>query len=169
MGSLSEDVVDGMFRHDLSGLDYLWLDGGYEISNCGAYGDGVAIEDHGGLSAATAAALVASPWPLRGQECRYLRSHAGMTRGAFCKAIGAAPYQVAEWEEAGSELPSGMDTRVREVLAGVLSGSGVTVAPGTRARQPAGARRKLVARHGGGGGAWVAGFVPEPGACDDRR
>jgi DNA-binding transcriptional regulator YiaG len=77
------------------------------------FGEGVAVHDVAGLTAAICGALTKKPAPLTGTELRYLRS-AGMllSQPALGKLMGADGQSVARWEKTG-RVPKWADKLVR--------------------------------------------------------
>ena len=142
MPSLRDAVVDGLFRDGLIGLDYVYLDGGYEISES-EYGEGVSVADDFGLHRAVAGTILRSSLPLRGQELKFLRTLMEMDRHALAGMIGVPARRIEALESTpSSALPPDVDGALRAAASGHLGLAGVAAACRD---MPVGTERALVA------------------------
>jgi len=101
-----------MHHYTDGGLKNVWLVNGYKIHKT-PYGEGVAIDDLDGLSAAICLVLAKKRSPLSGTEFRYIRS-AGMkqSQAGLAKLLGNNEQAVARWEKSG-RVPRWADKLVR--------------------------------------------------------
>jgi putative transcriptional regulator len=111
-----------MYHYTDGGLKNVWLVNGYTVHKT-PYGDGVAIEDLDGLSAAICLALAKKLSPLTGTEFRYIRS-AGMkqSQAGLAKLLGNNEQAVARWEKSG-KVPRWADKLVRLLYLAHAEGS----------------------------------------------
>ena len=101
-----------MYHYTESGLRNVWLTNGYN-KHTTPFGEGVAVHDVDGLTAAICGMLTKKPGLLTGAELRYLRS-GGMllSQPALGKVMGTDAQSVARWEKLG-RVPRWADKLVR--------------------------------------------------------
>jgi putative transcriptional regulator len=80
-----------------SGLDNVWLAGGFEETET-PYGKGVAIHDIDGLHRCIADWLLHKPEPLTGGEFRFLRMELDLSQGTMGGLCGRNERCVRDWE-----------------------------------------------------------------------
>jgi putative transcriptional regulator len=101
-----------MYHYTDGGLKNVWLLNGYSLRKT-PYGEGVVINDLGGLSVVICLALARKPAPLSGIELRYIRSAGLMqSQAGLAKLLGNNEQAVARWEKSG-KVPRWADKLVR--------------------------------------------------------
>src|SRR4051812_49690532 len=88
---------EGAFHYTDSGLDYVFLTDGYKIRET-KRGVSVAIERIDELHDGIAKLIVTMPYPLRGQEVRFLRSMLGYSQEELGRKLGVRRNAVAVYE-----------------------------------------------------------------------
>ncbi len=87
-----------LFRYTDSGLDYIYLVNGYEVT-VGPDGDEYySIKNVDALHSKIAELIVRSPSPIRGQELRFLRSILDLSQAGIAELIGNTRPTIARWE-----------------------------------------------------------------------
>ena len=111
-----------MYHYTDGGLRNVWLANGY-AKHSTPFGDGVAIQDLGGLTQAICTVLTKKPGVLSGVEFRYLRN-AGMllSQPALGKLMGADGQSIARWEKSG-RVPRWADKLIRLLYVAHAEGS----------------------------------------------
>lgn len=111
-----------MFHYTDGGLRNVWLFNGYTVRTT-PYGEGIAIHDAAGLTAAICTALTKKAGVLTGAELRYLRN-AGMllSQPALGKLMGTDGQSIARWEKTG-RVPRWADKLVRLLYVAHADGS----------------------------------------------
>ncbi len=101
------------YHYTMSGLDWVYLEGGYTIHET-PYGTGVAIQDAEGLHEAISMEIVTQPHPIRGQELRFLRSFLDVSQDGMGKIVGLSRVQIARLEgERNKAITSSADRALR--------------------------------------------------------
>ncbi len=114
-----------MYHYNSSGLDNVWLKSGYRVHQT-AYGEGVSIDDVGGLHRMLASRLANKPGPINQKELRFLRVHLNLSQDGLAKLVGVDAQTVSLWERR-KKLPLAAETVVRMlVLEVVKSGTAIT-------------------------------------------
>jgi transcriptional regulator with XRE-family HTH domain len=90
-------MSEGAFHYTDSGLDYVFLTDGYKMRET-KRGVSVAIERIDELHAGIAKFIVTMPYPLRGQEVRFLRSMLGYSQEELGRKLGVRRNAVAVYE-----------------------------------------------------------------------
>lgn len=99
------------------GLGYVWIEG--DVPPRG--GPDQTAPDRDALHSAVAAAILGSPWPLRGVELHWLRCYAEMGATSFARATGMSLPDIVSWEAAEQEaLPADADAFIRGRIASLL-------------------------------------------------
>jgi DNA-binding transcriptional regulator YiaG len=99
------------------GLDYVRLLNGYKVHES-PDGRGVSIDNADGLHEAIARCVVASPFRLRGQEVRFLRSMLDLSQDGLARVLGTKRLTVARWEAKPHGLiPGPADRALRLIYA----------------------------------------------------
>jgi DNA-binding transcriptional regulator YiaG len=101
------------YHYRESGLDNVWLVGGFRIEHDEEYGELLFIEDVPALHGAIARALLDKKSPLTGAEFRFLRKFCELSQGDTAGVIQSNEQSVAKWEKA-RDKPVG--NRPAEVL-----------------------------------------------------
>jgi len=87
-----------MYHYDCSGLDYIYLENGYE-----EFDDGIAIHDMDGLHKAISKLVVDRP-VMKGREFRFLRIEMNLSQIDIAKLFGVSESTVRNWEANRTEL-----------------------------------------------------------------
>lgn len=111
-----------MYHYTDGGLRNVWLANGYTKQKT-PFGEGVAIQDIGGLTCAICTMLTRRAGVLTGAELRYLRT-AGMllSQPALGKLMGTDGQSVARWEKT-SKVPRWADKLARLLYLAHADGS----------------------------------------------
>ena len=88
------------YHYTESGLDSVWLEDGFALTNHPNYGELVSIEDVHGLHRAIGRWLIGQPRKLTGAEFRFLRVELDMSQRALGHFLGVTEQAVAKWEKA---------------------------------------------------------------------
>ena len=88
------------YRYKESGLDNVWLTGGFKIEQDEEYGELLYIEDVEGLHRAIAEELLMKKSPLTGAEFRFLRKYCELSQADVANIIQSNEQSVAKWEKA---------------------------------------------------------------------
>jgi len=86
-----------LYHYVESGLDWVYLKSGYTIRQT-PYGSGLSIQNADGLYAVIVHEIVTRPFPIRGQELRFLRSFLDMSQDNLGKIVGVGRVQIARYE-----------------------------------------------------------------------
>jgi DNA-binding transcriptional regulator YiaG len=105
------------YQYTGCGLDYVYLLNGYTIHKT-PHGEGVSIKEGRQLHEAIARNIVSSPYPLRGQEVRFLRSLLRLSQEGLARALRHKRGSVARWEaDPNKRIPAAADTSLRMFYA----------------------------------------------------
>lgn len=97
-----------------------------DVLRCGACGnDEVVISRLNDVMQTLAKAVVSQPYPLRGEEIRFLRKHLGMTQVAFARLIGIDHTNLSKWEN-NRERPGEQSDRLMRMYLLTLGNLGDT-------------------------------------------
>jgi putative transcriptional regulator len=103
------------YQYRESGLDNVYLMNGFKRHKTG-YGEGIAIDDTGGLHRAIGRWLIALPKPLNGAELRFLRLEMDLSQGRLAEIIGSTEQNVRRWEKARKRPLAGMADRLLRTI-----------------------------------------------------
>jgi DNA-binding transcriptional regulator YiaG len=129
-----------LFHYVRCGLDNVWLANGYRIEKT-AYGRAVAIDKADELHHAIALALVSSPWPLRGQDARFLRVMLDLSQEDMARLLGVDRATVIRWEKSRDKPLSRMQDIAVRATYDARSASGIFLRSVIRELQEADERR----------------------------
>ena len=103
-GSIRERCIteDGLFHYVLSGLNNVFLKGGFTISNDGM---SFSIDNVMELHDCIAMALINGTHDLSGKELKFLRKELSLTQSQVAKLIGADVQAIARWEKGKNRNP----------------------------------------------------------------
>jgi len=105
------------FHYTDSGLDYVYLTSGYTIHKTD-HGTGASIENARQLHEHLALDIVSRPYPLRGQEVRFLRAMLKVSQEGLARVLRQRRGSVARWEaEPDKDLPGAADSALRMFYA----------------------------------------------------
>lgn len=88
------------YHYKESGLDNIWLVGGFRIEDDEEYGKLLYLDDVAGLHKAIAAELLMKKSPLTGAEFRFLRKYCELSQADAASIIQSNEQSVAKWEKA---------------------------------------------------------------------
>jgi len=88
-----------MYHYNCSGLDYIYLENGYE-----EFDDGISIHDMDGLHKAISKIVVDRP-VMKGREFRFLRIEMNLSQIDIARLFGVSESTVRNWEANRTELP----------------------------------------------------------------
>jgi putative transcriptional regulator len=109
------------YHYTESGLDWVYLVNGYEIHKT-PHGEGVSIQDLGGLHAYLAEIIISSQARIRGQELKFLRSLLDLSQSGLGRVIGLSRPTIARLESKGTTpIPGAADRVLRLFYALKLS------------------------------------------------
>jgi DNA-binding transcriptional regulator YiaG len=112
------------YHYTDSGLDNVWLENGYTLHET-AYGEGISIQDTGGLHKAIGEWLIATPKPLNGAELRFIRMEMELTQRDLGGILGSDEQAVRRWEKHRNKPFNGpADRLLRAVYHEYLRGDG---------------------------------------------
>lgn len=103
-----------VYHYTGSGLDNVYLLNGFKIHKT-PYGEGVSIEDIGGLHAAIGRWLIGLP-KLTGAEFRFLRLEMELSQAHLAGLIGSTEQNVQRWERARDKDVQGPADRLLRML-----------------------------------------------------
>jgi len=107
-------VKDHCFKE--SGLSNVVLKG-IESIKCNACGEEtVLIRRMGPLLRLLAVGIASQPFPLRGEEIRFLRKHLGMTQPEFAALLDIHPTNLSKWENDQEKQGEQSDRLIRLVV-----------------------------------------------------
>ncbi|KJV24918.1 hypothetical protein VI06_20705 [Aquitalea magnusonii] len=101
-----------MFKYSMSGLDNVWLENGYTLTET-PYGPAVHIEDPDGLDAAIAMSLVKKEGALGGKEVKFIRQLLGLSQKDAGRFVGVDAQTVARWEKGECQIGGAADKMIR--------------------------------------------------------
>lgn len=114
MGTKNRNKQAKLHQYRDSGLDNVWIEGGYEeISS--PYGDGVVIHDLNGLHRCIAQCLVDKAGPLTGAEFRFLRTELDLSQATLGDLCGRGERTIRDWETRDETVEEPANTIVRFV------------------------------------------------------
>ena len=112
-----------MYHYTDSGLDYVYLQNGYEIHST-PYGEGIAIEDVEGLHEAITRWVIDNPHKLRGAELRFLRKELDLTQALLSGILGESRQKILRWErDRDKDIPGSADRFLRAFVKECLDGN----------------------------------------------
>ena len=111
------------YQYTESGLDNVFLDGGYDFVDTPG-GKTVIIRDIDGLQRAIGFALVGKRQRLTGREFRFLRSELLLSQATLAKVLGVKELTVGRWERNESEIPVSAEAIVRMMFEQSFGGKG---------------------------------------------
>ena len=94
------------------GLGNVFLEGGFEVVDT-PYGQGVSINDLGGLHDCIANCLINKPMPLNGKEFRFLRTELDLSQTALGELCGRKERRLRDWEKNNKKVPNPANTIIR--------------------------------------------------------
>ena len=103
-----------MYHYTTSGLDYIYLENGFIISETSA-GDGVAIHEIDSLHQAIAKGIVDKVAPISGKEFRFLRIEMDFSQRAIGDLMDKTDQMVANWEKGHNNIPVLADKAIRDL------------------------------------------------------
>jgi len=105
------------FHYTDCGLDYVYLTSGYTIHQTD-HGTGVSVKNARQLHERLALDIVGRPYPLRGQEVRFLRAMLKVSQQALARVLRQRRGSVARWEaEPDKAIPGAADSALRMFYA----------------------------------------------------
>jgi DNA-binding transcriptional regulator YiaG len=105
------------FHYTDCGLDYVYLTSGYTIHQTD-HGTGVSVKDARQLHERLALDILGRPYPLRGQEVRFLRAMLKLSQEALARVLGQRRGSFAHWEaESDKAIPGAADSARRMFYA----------------------------------------------------
>jgi transcriptional regulator with XRE-family HTH domain len=108
---------DSAFHYTDSGLDYVYLTDGYKTRET-KRGTSVAIDRIDELHDSIAKFIVTMPYPLRGQEVRFLRSMLGYSQEELGRKLGVRRNAIAVYErDRMKDIPAQSDHLLRMFYA----------------------------------------------------
>lgn len=105
-------MKNGEYHYTESGLDSVYLVGGFKISGSGDQAT-VVIQDLDGLHEAIGRHLVCEKKRLSGKEIRFLRTELLMSQSTLATLLHVDEQTVARWEKGRSKLPGTADATLR--------------------------------------------------------
>lgn len=93
-----------MYHYKESGLDNVWLAGGYGKKRT-KYGVVVSFEDIEGLHESIGRFIIGKPGVLTGKEFRFLRTELDLSQKMLGSIIGASEQAIARWERGVTAVP----------------------------------------------------------------
>ena len=93
----AHNTVRKDYQYVESGLDNVWISGGFEIIKS-PYGDSLRIKDVDGLHKCIANCLVNKPELLTGREFRFLRVELDLSQAMIADLFGRDERTIREWE-----------------------------------------------------------------------
>jgi putative transcriptional regulator len=111
---MSKDIrtTEGMHHYTESGLDNVWLSGGFEIV-ASPYGDSLKISDLSGLHKCIAQCLIKKPDALTGHEFRFLRVELDWSQPMAAGVFGVVERTIREWETGDEPVAEPANTLIR--------------------------------------------------------
>lgn len=100
-----------------SGLDNVWLIGGFEVVNRGSSKE-MRIKDLPGLHAAIGKVLVDKKGDLTGKEIRFLRQELLMSQALLARLLGVTEQTVHRWETGKADIPKSAESLIRFMYRG---------------------------------------------------
>lgn len=101
---------ESLYHYTDSGLDYIYLMNGYDITEDPEFGVLVSIHDVDGLNKTIAQEIVESPKILRGQEVRFMRSQLKLSQTQMGLLMGCDLRTIQRWEkERNEQIPAASD------------------------------------------------------------
>jgi DNA-binding transcriptional regulator YiaG len=100
-----------------SGLDNVWLVGGFEIINQGAERQ-LKIRDIEGLHRVIGTVLADKKGDLTGKEIRFLRQELLMSQALLAKLLGVTEQTVHRWETGKADIPKPAESLIRFIYRG---------------------------------------------------
>jgi len=105
------------FHYTDCGLDYVYLTSGYTIHETDQ-GTGVSLKNARQLHERLALDIVSRPYPLRGQEVRFLRAMLTVSQESLARVLQQRRGSVARWEaEPNKNIPGAADSALRMFYA----------------------------------------------------
>lgn len=112
-------VVRGNYEFKNCGLSNIVLQG-IEIVCCDGCGNqDPLIPNVSGLYETLAMAVVCKPYPLVGEEVRFLRSHLGMNGDEFARLLHVDKTKVSKWENDRDKIGDQSDRLIRLLVVGI--------------------------------------------------
>lgn len=105
-------MTDGEYHYTESGLDSVYLIGGFEISDDG-HRQTIRIKDVDGLHEAIGRHVVCEKKRLTGRDIRFLRTELLMSQSALAALLHVDEQTVARWEKGRTKLPGMADATLR--------------------------------------------------------
>jgi DNA-binding transcriptional regulator YiaG len=102
---------NGSYHYTESGLDSVFLKGGYEYHDTPG-GKTVTIQDIEGLHR-TIGRTLACRGRLKGKEFRFLRSELLLSQASLAKVLGVKELTVGRWEKGQTDIPFSAEVVVR--------------------------------------------------------
>ena len=103
-----------MYQYTESGLDNVWLTGGYRVEET-PYGNTVVIENEAALVRLVAEHLIGHKRQLSGVEFRFLRNVMGLTQTELGAKVGKKLLTVSRWEGGDTPIPAWADRMIRQL------------------------------------------------------
>jgi putative transcriptional regulator len=110
-----------MYHYLSSGLDNVWLANGYTVHQT-PYGNGMSIDDVGGLHRMLALMIANKAGPITRKELRFLRTHLKLSQDGLAKMVGVDAQTVSLWER-NRKVPTAAETVIRMLVIGSESGT----------------------------------------------
>lgn len=112
------EIKRGDYKFTESGLKNVILSG-IEIIHCPKCGDSPIIPAMSQLMRVMAVAVAAKPWPLTGEEVRFLRKFVGKTQDQFAELMRVDKTTISKWENNEYTIGDQSDMLIRVVAIGL--------------------------------------------------
>jgi putative transcriptional regulator len=106
------------YHYKESGLDYIWLVGGWEIVSSPT-GKQLKIKNIEGLHEAIGTMLVKMKKDLTGKEIRFLRQEMRLSQANLAKLLTVTEQTVHRWETGKADIPKPAESLVRFLYEGL--------------------------------------------------
>ncbi len=114
--------MNELYNYTGCGLDYIYLEGGYEIKET-PFGEGVTIQDIEGLHDAIMHDLICNVPNWSGAELRFIRKEMGLTQKTLGMFVSRDAQTVALWEKDKQPVPEESTNMLRGIYISRKNGS----------------------------------------------
>jgi len=116
------DASSRPYRYTECGLDYVYLVGGYTITNSGR-GEHLQIVNPEGLHKAIGKFLITRRKALSGKEVKFLRHEMDMSQPTLGRLLGVTEQTVQKWEAGRTaQVPAPADALIRLIYSECVGG-----------------------------------------------